>query len=322
MSSHQLYTAFKANKGKFVEEEVIQKKHLKELEEIKRELSVGEYKINSQLKDGRTPLYVAVCNNNLVAVKYLIELGANLEIEEYENGNTALMAAISLGYNQVIDYLISSGANIHAINKNDNTIIHFAAICDNLPIVQYAFEHGCDINKKDKEGNCAILFAAGNGFKKIVDYLLEQDAEIDIIDSEKMSLLHICILHDRNEILNSILYKNRTTINKYYGDYKTPLYWASLTNKYKSVYVLIMYGAKPNLNDYLDYSPLYWAVFNQNYEMVKLLIEFGSDIHCRYRLGGFSQSLGDSILRTAKRGYTPSIVELLEDSGGIDYSEY
>ena len=316
------------NKDQFVLKDAVEKKHLKELEELQKELASGEFKIDSQLKDGRTPLFVVVCNNNFPAVVYLVEKGANMEIHENENGNTALMAAISLGYIEITDYLIRKGADIRAVNNNGNTIVHFAAICGNLAVLKYAHEHGCDINQKDKEGNCAILFAVGNNYEKVVEYLLEQDAEIDVIDSEKVSLLHVCIQHNRNKILNSILCKSRKTINKYYGDYQTALYWAASTDKFNSVFVLLKYGANPNLNDCLNHSPLFWAVFYQNYEMVEMLIDYGADIHCRYRLGGLAwihggyQSYGDSILRTAMRRWTTSITDLIREKGGEDHREY
>jgi ankyrin repeat protein len=327
LSEKELATVFE-NKEKFILKEAVEKKHLNEFEELKKELARGEFQINSQLKDGRTPLFVSVCNNNIPAVKFLVEGGADMEIHEKANGNTALMAAISLGYNEVTDYLITKGADIHAVNNNGNTIVHFAAICGNLAILKYAYEHGCDIDQKDKEGNCAILFATGNNYEKVVEYLLERDADIDVIDSEKMSLLHVCIQHNRNKILNSILFKSRKTINKYYGDYQTALYWAASTEKFNSVFVLLKYGANPNLNDCLNHSPLFWAVFYQNYEMVEMLIDYGADIHCRYRIGGLAsihgghQTYGDSILRTAMRRWTTSITDLIRAKGGEDHREY
>jgi len=418
-------------KNQFVLNDAIKNKHQHELEELKKELASGEFNIDSQLSDGRTPLFVVVCNGNFEAVKYLVEHGANMEIHENENGNTALMAAISLGYNEIVDYLIHMGANIHAVNNNGNTIIHFAAICGSLAILKYAHEHGCDINQKDNEGNCAILFAAGNNYKKVVEYLLkqnvildvvdsekislfnvclkhkrdeiydlifnylrknlhdieifnknkniiihfasnsgdlevlkyahqhgcdinqkdsegncailfatknnyekmveyllEQNVGIDVVDSDKLSLLHVCIQYNHNKILNSILYKNRSTLNKYYGDYHTALYWAASTDKFNSVFVLLKYGANPNLNDCLNHSPLFWAVFYQNYEMVEMLIDYGADIHCRYRIGGLAwihggtQKYGDSILRTAMRRWITKITDLIREKGGEDHREY
>jgi ankyrin repeat protein len=238
------------------------------------------------------------------------------------------MAAISLGYVEITDYLIQKGADIHAVNTNGDNIIHIAAIHGNLAVVKYACEHGCDINQKNKVGNCAILFAAGNNYQDIVEYLLEQNVEIDVIDSEKMPLLHICIYHNHNKILNLILYKNRKTIDKYYRDFDTALLFATGSNKFNSVFVLLKYGANPNLNDYLNHSPLYWAVFYQNYEMVEMLIDYGADIHSRYRIGGLAsihgghQTYGDSILRTAMRRWNKSIEDLIRAKGGEDHREY
>jgi len=323
----KLAAAFE-NKKKFVLKETIEKNNLEDLEKLKNALASDQFKINSLDRNGQSLLFLFVCANNFPAVKFLVEGGADMEIHEKESGNTALMAAIKLRYVEITDYLIQKGADINAVNNNGDTVIHFATIRGNLAVVMYACEHGGDIDQKNKVGNCAIIFAVVNNYQNIVEYLLEQNVEIDVIDSEKMPLLHICIYHNHNKILNFILYKNRKTIDKYYRDFDTALLFATGSNKFKSVYVLIKYGANPNLNDCLNHSPLFWAVFWQNYEMVEMLIDYGADIHCRYRIGGLAwihggtQKYGDSILRRAMRGYTQSIIDLIRAKGGEDHREY
>lgn len=258
----KLMAAFE-NRDKFVLKETIEKNNLEDLEKLKNALASDQFKINSLDRNGQSLLFLFVCGNNFHAVKFLVEGGADMEIHEKENGNTALMAAISLGYTEITDYLIAKGADIHAVNTNGDNIIHFGAIHGNLAVVKYACEHGCDINQKNKVGNCAILFAAGNNYQDIVEYLLEQNVEIDVIDSEKMPLLHICIYHNHNKILNLILYKNRKTIDKYYRDFDTALLFATGSNKFNSVFVLLKYGANPNLNDCLNHSPLFWGILSE-----------------------------------------------------------
>lgn len=316
------------NKEKFVLKDAVEKNNFEDLEKLKKALASGEFKIDSQFSDGQSLLFLFVCRNNILAVKFLVEEGADMEIHEKENGNTALMAAIELRYVEITDYLIQKGADINAVNNNGDTVIHFATIRGNLAIVKYAYEHGGDIDQKNKVGNCAIIFAVVNNYQNIVEYLLEQNAEIDVINSQNMSLLHICIYHSRNKIMNLILYKNRKTINKYYQGLNTALLYATENNLFLSVFVLLKYGANPNLNDCLNHSPLYWAVFWQNFEMVEMLIDYGADIHCRYRIGGLAsihggyQAYGDSILRTAMRRWTTSIIDLIRAKGGEDHREY
>jgi len=323
----KLMAVFK-NRDKFVSKETVEKNNLEDLEKLKEALASGEFKIDSLFRNGQSLLFLFVCRNNIPAVKFLVEEGADMEIHEKQDGYTALMAAISLGYVEITDYLIQKGADIHAVNTNGDNIIHIAAIHGNLAVVKYACEHGCDINQKNKVGNCAIIFATGNNYQDIVEYLLEQNVEIDVIDSKKMPLLHICIYYNHNKIMNLILYKSRKTMNKYYPEFYTALLFASENNKFNSVFVLLKYGANPNLNNYLNYSPLFWAVFYQNYEMVEMLIDYGADIHCRYRMGGLAwihggyQSYGDSILRQAMRGWKRNIEDLIRAKGGEDHREY
>ena len=287
--------------------------------------------INQKDSNGNCAIIFAVKNNDKKMVEYLLEQNVLLDVVDSEKislFNVCIKHKRYEIHDLIFNYLRK---NIHdnvIFNKNKNIIIHFASNSGDLEVLKYAHEHGCDINQKDSEGNCAILFATKNNYKKVVEYLLEQNVNIDVVDSDKLSLLHVCIQYNHNKILNSILYKNRSTLNKYYGDYHTALYWAASTDKFNSVFVLLKYGANPNLNDCLNHSPLFWAVFYQNYEMVEMLIDYGADIHCRYRIGGLAwihggtQKYGDSILRTAMRRWTTRITDLIREKGGEDHREY
>jgi ankyrin repeat protein len=271
----------KEKEKKNEEEMVIKNK--KELDHLKQELENNDFRINSQLKDGRTPIYVSVCNGNLEAVKYLIEKGADTEIKEYENGNTPLMAAITLGYTDIIVYLVSKKANINAINNNGDTPILFAALLGNMKLIMFLHELGADINHKSHENISCILFAVGNAFYDIFRYLITNNVELDVMDCDYKHLFDLLIekknikeINECREMMIKYLYFH-SLIKK---DFETALLMAIfLKNTSKAIELI-----EKNHADYRKiYSNkltiLHYAVLFNNIELIEYLVDFKYDLN-------------------------------------------
>ena len=320
------------------------------LQNLVEEIKNKEFEINSQLKDGRTPLFFSAANGNIDAVKFLVENGANTEIVEYDMGNTPLMAAIYGGHIEICLYLISKGANIHARNKTGDTPIHFAAILGNYSMLKLLHKLGADINEKNNDGNSngnknaiylidkynadyrfvyknkssAIHYAIKVNNVEIIQYLVEKNYNLAI-----PSLLHYCI-DQKNGYFLILLLKNKSVlINEYNTDYVcTPLVRAVLSENIKAVEIILLNDADPNISGCGNYSALYYAIMSQNYEMVKLLVDNGADVNNCVRPYSLSwihrdnELKGDSMLRYAKRCWNQDIIELLESKNAIIQSEY
>ena len=108
-------------------------------------------------------------------VKYLIEHGANININEQ-----TICCALERGHFDVVEYLIEHGANIHA--GYDYALRH-ASEYGHLEIVKYLVEHGADIHTYD---DYALRAASTYGFFEIVKYLVEQGADIHTLDDSAL----------------------------------------------------------------------------------------------------------------------------------------
>jgi ankyrin repeat protein len=245
------------------------------LEDLKEELKNKAFEINSQLKDGRTPLFFSAANGNIDAVKFLVENGANLEIAEYDMGNTPLMAAISINHMEMCLYLISKGANIHAKNKNGDTPIHFATILGNYSMLKLLHRLGCDINEKNNEGNSCILYAVGNNFIECFKYLIDLEIDLDVIDCDNKHLFDLMI-NNKNKLMMSYLH-GMSLIKK---DFNTALMMCIILNNdgnsngnKNAINLIDKYNAQYNYVYKNKMTALHYAILVNNVEIIKYLVE-------------------------------------------------
>lgn len=69
--------------------------------------------INSTINEqGFTPLTLAVENNQIEAVKYLVKIGADINATD-DSGMTALMIAAKYNYTKMVEFLINENTNIN-----------------------------------------------------------------------------------------------------------------------------------------------------------------------------------------------------------------
>lgn len=234
--------------------------------------------INIFNKKDEHPLFLAIKFKEYEIVKILIKYKANLEMKENTYEDTPLLA--SMKSEEIASLLIDSGANIHAENKIKDTPIHIATLLNNFPIVKKLYEKGADLNKLNVQSHNPIIFATGNGYMEIFKFLLDKNVNLNVVDVNKESLLNICIIHNRLEMMELLIQKDNSLINNIDYNYRTPLTLAVTLNKIEFVELLLKYGANPNPKKSVDYSPIHEAFIKydktgNNIEIINLLIIYG-----------------------------------------------
>jgi len=117
---------------------------------------------------GGTPLYRAVKAADLTVMRMLLDKGANAGLA-IKNGGTPLMLAAGGGPPraqedevvdktgradpvEVIKMILDAGADINAVNDQQNTALHLAALRGNDKVVQYLAGRGAKLDVKNKQG--------------------------------------------------------------------------------------------------------------------------------------------------------------------------
>ncbi len=186
--------------------------------EIFDQVNRNEVDINTQDKDNRTALMVAVLlGNGSQDVARLLEKGAELNYLD-SDGNTALILAIMARENAIINVLLKFGANVNlagnmaltplmlAVIFNDSKLIDKLALKGIKPdlknddddtaltlaikngasgkVIDSLLRLGIGVNVPGKGGLTPLLSAAGSGNKMFLNKILPLGAEVDALDDK------------------------------------------------------------------------------------------------------------------------------------------
>eukprot|EP00833_Pecoramyces_ruminatium_P013124 jgi/Orpsp1_1/1187156/evm.model.d7180000055804.1 len=237
---------------------------------------------------GRTPLTFSSETNNMTMVKFLIENGAEIDLDNLE-GNTPLHMACKRNQHNIINYLIDHGSNINIQNHDGDTPLMIACFEKNFETVQYLVEHGADVNIKNNEGNNALYKACCD--LKIIKYLVEH--EIDINNRNKdneTALLRGCEFSSDEEVKYLIEHGADITAENRQGN--TALNILCRKGHKAMIEYLINHGANINEKNKFGETPLMKACShsginnnlfntNENIDTVMYIVEHGGSINVK-----------------------------------------
>lgn len=115
-------------------------------------------------------LRLAVINNHVDIVEYLVEQGANIEVWRA----SPLRRAAENGFLSIVQYLIGQNANIHVYNNNP---LHLACRNGHLDVVQNLISEGADAHALNDR---ALVEAIIGDHADIVAYLITLNADVQV----------------------------------------------------------------------------------------------------------------------------------------------
>ena len=181
-------------------------------------------KFDDYLPIWRTPLIVALINGHNDAFTFLIDKGADVNLQDHV-GYTALHHAVQSKNFDAVSCLVHNGADINLFTSiNKQTPLMLACQSHNMDAINFLLNKGAEVNLQDKDGKSALHFASSN----IWYWLIQNLADVNMCDN------HNC----------------------------TPLMQASRKSDVKKVAMLIENGAKVDLQDGNGNTALHHAVLN------------------------------------------------------------
>ena len=139
--------------------------------------------VNAQRTDDKmTPLYLASSWNHYVAVRLLLEHGADANIPNVK-GYSPLHVAASNGFFNVVRLLLDYGADVNIPDIDGYTPFHYAA-SQGCNLIELLIEKVSNVNLRTKRGRTPLYIAVKNQHEQIIKLLLEHKADVSMGYSE------------------------------------------------------------------------------------------------------------------------------------------
>jgi ankyrin repeat protein len=227
--------------------------------------------VNFQLKDGRTALMFACCNNDLNVVKDLINKGADVNLVENEFQNSALFMSISKNKIEISKYLINNGANVNLLNIYNENVLFWAVVHKNYELVELLCNKGCNINIFNNKGQHPLFLAIKSKEYEIVKILIKYKANLEMKETiyEDTPLLASM----KSEEIACLLIESGADIHAENKIKDTPIHIATLLNNFPVVKKLYEKGADLNKMNDQSHNPIIFATGNGYVEIFKFLLD-------------------------------------------------
>ena len=153
--------------------------------------------------DKITPLNLAAARNDKEMVKFLVEKGADINLED-GYGYTPLIIAIKYRNIGLAKNIIDLKPDLNAICSatGDTPLTYLVNANKYADLCYYMIKNGADINKKNKEGNTPLMIAAASYNYAIVGVLVNMGADYNIKNKEGKTAIDIASARDDSSALH------------------------------------------------------------------------------------------------------------------------
>ncbi len=119
-----------------------------------------------------TSLHIACEQGDMPMAKLLVEKGANINSED-KDGMTPLYYAILRKSEEMCDFLLSHGADLEHTECQLRTPLYWTSSLGELDMLEYLIKKGANVNAPSKLGRSALSKACWNGQVNILERLLK-----------------------------------------------------------------------------------------------------------------------------------------------------
>ncbi len=148
-----------------------------DLKKVKEIIGRDPNEINVQDAQGFTPLHLASGKGHIEIVEFLLNHGADIELEIF-NGVTPLMLAAQYVTNETIKTLLEHGAKVNHKDENGRTALHDAAMYSGKEVINLLISYGADVNARDQHQSTPLHQAAMLSNIEAAKALVEHGADI------------------------------------------------------------------------------------------------------------------------------------------------
>lgn len=231
------------------------------------------------MSGGKTALQVAAHQGHVHIVKYLLALGANVNVVDKEGDSTLHYAAFG-NQPEIMRILLQNNADINVLNASHCSALHISAHKKPPHCVKVLLEFGADVNIQDSYGDTALHDAIGKENTEVVELLCNApNLNLTVRNNRGFNCLHHASLKGNVSAAKKILQMARQLVDVKKDDGFAALHLAALNGHTKVVEALIRDGqADIDIRNNRRQTPFLLAVSQGHCAVIEKLIDLGCDI--------------------------------------------
>lgn len=239
--------------------------------------------INNQDFLGYSPLHYAAKYAKEAIVAYLVEAKALLDQASVRNGNTPLLLAVKRGHKKIVSLLLAAGANPNIVNRQGYNALQFAIQQSRRDLMQLLLQAGAAYST----GPSPLLMAIKGRSLPIVQLLLQQKQMVETKDKKGYTELHWAARENVVAIFRALLKSGRFNINAKADNGATPLHLIAANKKSKLLKTLLCCPSlEVNTKDSTGSTPLHYAAATNHLKAVRSLLRYTSiDVNIQNNIG-------------------------------------
>lgn len=130
-------------------------------------------------------LCAALVRSNIHVLKALIEAGAALEQEAGDGLLTPLQMAAEQGTSVAVRMLVDAGADIECRQSiSGMTALHYAVLANRVPSAEALLKMGADVNAVNLEGATPLMIAVSQNSRTMASLLINAGADVNLQPAE------------------------------------------------------------------------------------------------------------------------------------------
>uniref|UniRef100_A0A667G080 protein S-acyltransferase n=1 Tax=Lynx canadensis TaxID=61383 RepID=A0A667G080_LYNCA len=205
-------------------------------------------------------------------------LGRKTHIDDYSTWD--IVKATQYGIYERCRELVEAGYDVRQPDKENVTLLHWAAINNRIDLVKYYISKGAIVDQLGGDLNSTPLhWATRQGHLSMVVQLMKYGADPSLIDGEGCSCIHLAAQFGHTSIVAYLIAKGQD-VDMMDQNGMTPLMWAAYrTHSVDPTRLLLTFNVSVNLGDkYHKNTALHWAVLAGNTTVISLLLEAGANV--------------------------------------------
>ena len=196
--------------------------------------------VNAQRTDDKvTPLHLASGWNHYMAVRLLLEHGADANILTVD-GFSPLHIAASKRFFNVARLLIDGGSSIDLLTKTGRTPLRMAVESKHYMIVRLLLDHGADVNIPDNDGYTPFHCATSQGCSLTGELLIEKVSNVNLRTKRGRTPLYIAVKNQHEELIKMLLEHKADVSMGYSEDTEERIYFVRGTDRGKPAWHYVL----------------------------------------------------------------------------------